>query len=147
MTISRSQLSVVYAIIGVLAFIGTWGQILEPLKQYGFFEGTVRFWTDLMVNESSRFIAIDIIFLVLAVVVWMILEARRLEIPGVWLYILAGLFIAISLFVPLFLIHRQRRLAILEGTSTAGTMTTGDLTGLLILSSAVLIYGALVFMH
>lgn len=147
MTLSRSQLCVLYAIIGALAFAGTWSQVLEPVRQLGFVEGTLRFWSDLMVNESSRFIAIDILFLGLAVFVWMILEARRLQLPGVWLYIAGSLLIGISLFVPLFLIHRERRQAALDGASQAGVVGVGDVVGFAILAAAALAYAAMVVMH
>ena len=133
MTISRKTLCAVYALIGVLAFVGTWGNVLGLAKQRGFLGATLAFWQDVWVNESSRFITVDILFLGLAVVVWMVLEARRLNIPGVWLYIVFGLFIAISLAVPLFLIHRERKLAVLEPGSSAGVMHKTDIVGVIFL--------------
>lgn len=49
MTLSRKALCVVYAVIGLVAFVGTWANILGPVRQYGFWEGTVRFRQDTLV--------------------------------------------------------------------------------------------------
>jgi uncharacterized protein DUF2834 len=134
MAVSRKALCVVYAVIGVVAFAGTWGNVLGLVAEEGFWAGTIRFWQDTLVNGSSRFITIDLLFLGLAVVVWMVLEARRLRIPGVWLYVVAGLLIAISLTVPLFMIQRERKLAALEPGAPGGALRTGDAAGLVLLA-------------
>ena len=134
MTISRRALCVVYALIGLVAFVGAWGNVLGEVQRYGFWEGTVRFWQDTFVNSSSRFITVDLLFLGLTVIVLMVLEARRLGIPGVWLYVVFGLLIAISLTVPLFMIHRERRLAALEPGAPAGAMGSADVVGLAVLA-------------
>jgi|SRR5690242_13030153 uncharacterized protein DUF2834 len=134
MAVSRKALCAVYAVIGVVAFAGTWGNVLGLVGEEGFWAGTIRFWQDTLVNASSRFITIDLLFLGLAIVVWMVLEARRLRIPGVWLYVVAGLLIAISLTVPLFMIQRERKLAALERGTPAGTLATADAVGLILLA-------------
>ena len=133
MIISRKTLCVLYALIGGLAFVSTWGNVLGLAKQRGFWNATLVFWQDVLVNESSRFITIDILFLGLAVIVWMVLESRRLKIPGVWLYVVFGLFIAISLAVPMFLIHRERKLAALEPNTPAGILHKADIVGVIFL--------------
>ena len=134
MTVSRKILCAIYALIGVVAFIGSWGNILSVVQQYGFWEGTVRFWQDTLVNESSRFITVDLLFLGLTVVVGMVLEARRVRIPGVWIYVVLGLLIAISLTVPLFMIQRERKLAALEPDSPAGSLGASDVVGIVLLA-------------
>jgi hypothetical protein len=134
MAVSRKALCAVYAVIGVVAFAGTWGNVLGLVGEEGFWAGTIRFWQDTLVNASSRFITIDLLFLGLAIVVWMVLEARRLRIPGVWLYVVAGLLIAISLTVPLFMIQRERKLAALEPGTPAGALATADALGLILLA-------------
>ncbi len=113
MTVSRKALCVIYGLIGLIAFVGTWGNMLGVLRGQGFWGGTIKFWQDVLVNEASRFLTVDILFLGLAIVLWMLLEARRLKIPSVWLYVIFGLFIAISLAVPLFIdLHREIKLAV-----------------------------------
>ena len=136
MTVSRKVLCVSYAAIGLLAAIGTWGNIPGLVSQNGFVGGTIRFWQDVLVNEASRFIAVDVLFLALAVIVWMVLEARRLRIPGVWFYIVFGLLIAISVAVPLFMIHREWKLGVADPGSSAGTLRLADLVGIVACGAA-----------
>lgn len=136
MTVSRKALCLSYGIIGLFAFIGAWGNILGLLKQRGFWGGTIKFWQDVLVNEASRFITIDLLFLGLAVALWMVLEARRLKIPGVWLYVIFGLFIAISLAVPLFMIHREIKLATKDTEAPGGTLRVLDATAIIVLGLA-----------
>jgi len=147
MVITRKALCIGYALIGALAFVGSWGNILGSLAEQGFFEGTLQFWTDVLVNGPNRFITVDILFLTLAVAVWMVLEARRLNMPGVWLYLVFGALVAISLAVPLFLIHRERRLAALDAESPAGQLHGYDLVGIAILATAVLAFTVLALMR
>jgi uncharacterized protein DUF2834 len=139
-TLSRKALSVVYALIGVVAFVATWANVLGAVQQYGFWEGTIRFWQDTLVNGSSRFITVDLLFLGLAIVVWMVLEARRVGIPGVWVYVVLGLLVAISLTVPMFMVHRELRLAALEPSSSAGTLRAADVVGIVAMGSICATY-------
>ena len=142
MTVSRKALCGTYALIGAVALVGSWGNILGVVGQLGFWDGTIRFWQDTLVNESSRFITVDLLFLGLTVVVWMVLEARRLKIPGVWIYVVAGLLVAISLTVPLFLIERERRLAVLEGDAPAGRLGFADAVAIGALGIVFVTYAA-----
>jgi len=64
-----------------------------------------------MVNPAAASLSIDLAFFGLAAVIWMVVEARRLQIPWVWAYVVLSFLIAISVTFPLFLIARQRRLA------------------------------------
>ena len=75
------MLCYVYGLIALVAFIGTWGNILVYLD-IGFIGATVLFWKETLVNPASRFITVDILFLGLAVIVWAVLEARKLGIRG-----------------------------------------------------------------
>jgi len=139
MRISRSALSIAYAAIGLVALIGTWGNNVAYLD-LGLVGATLHFWQETLVNPASRSITVDILFLGLAVIIWMLLEARRLSMRWTWLYILAGLFIAISAAFPAFLIHRERILAKREGSILAGNLSAADLAGLVILALAMLCY-------
>ena len=147
MTLSRQALCAVYALIGITALITTWANVLGAVQQHGFWEGTVRFWQDTLVNESSRFITIDLLFLGLTVIVWMVLEARRLAIPGVWIYVVAGLLIAISLTVPLFMIQRERTLARLQSGAPGGHLAAGDVAGLIALAAVSLAYAGIALLR
>ena len=106
MSVSRRVLCAAYGVIAVLALIGTWGNNL-PYLQSGF----AAFWQDTLANPASRSITVDIFFLTLVVFVWMVLEARRLAMRAVWLYLIFGMLVAISVTVPIFLINRERAMA------------------------------------
>src|SRR5262245_64267292 len=146
MTLSRKALCVVYGAIAAIAFIGTWGNIVAYLS-LGFLGANVQFWTDTLANPASRFITVDIFLFGYAVVVWMLLEARRLNMRGVWLYVVLGLLIAISVTVPVFLINRERALAGRETAPYSNTLGFGDVFGLIVLGIAFLAYTAITLMR
>ena len=146
MTLSRKMLCAIYGVIAVLALIGTWGQNIAYLDQ-GFVGANVSFWRDTLANPASRSITADIFFFGLAVFIWMVLEARRLGMRWVWLYMLFGLLIAISVTVPIFLVNRERALAATDRSSTAGTLHPLDVVGLVILSGGIILYAVIALQH
>ena len=146
MPISRKALCFVYGLIALLAFVGTWGNGL-PYLSLGVVGSNVAFWRDTLVNPASRFLTVDVFFLALAVFVWMLLEARRLGMRGVWLYLLFGLIVAISVTVPIFLINRERVLAPREPSSAAGSLSVLDIGGLVLVTTAILVYGAVALLR
>ena len=139
MTISRKLLCVVYALIGLVALVGCWANNIQYLDM-GILAANLHFWQETLANPASRSITIDILFLSLAAIVWMLLEARRLSMRGVWIYVLCGLFIAISAAFPAFLIHREQALATRDGSTSAGTLSAADIGGLIVLTVVMLGY-------
>ena len=139
MTISRKTLCVLYAFVGLIGLIGTWGNNIEYLDA-GILGANAIFWQETFANPASRSITVDILFLGFAAITWMLLEARRLSMPGVWIYVFLSLFLAIAAAFPFFLIHRERVLEKRDGSSIAGTLTAIDITGLAILGGAILVY-------
>ena len=134
MSLTRKAACFVYGLIGLLALAGTWGNNLKLLGGAGgFLDANLEFWKETLVNPASRSITVDIFFLSLAVALWMVLEARRLAMRGVWLYLVFGLLVAISLTVPVFMINRERALAAREAGQPAGHLAAGDVIGLLVL--------------
>jgi hypothetical protein len=100
----------IYALLAAAALVATWTQNLIFMAQPE--SGGVRgFVAAAFANPAAASIGFDILFLSLAVFVWMVLEARRLGIRFVWVYIALSFVIAVSVMVPVFLIARQRRLA------------------------------------
>ena len=139
MPLSRKALCLIYAVVALIAFVGTWGNNLAYLDQ-GLLQANVRFWLDTLANPASRSITIDIFFLGLAVFIWMLLEARRLGMRGVWWYLILGIGVAISVTVPVFLINRERVLAEREPSSSAGSLSRTDVVGLVSVTAAFLVY-------
>ena len=146
MSISRKALCVAYGVIALLAFVTTWANVLAYVG-LGVVGSNVAFWQDTLVNPASRFLTLDVFFLGLAVFVWMVLEARRLGMRGVWLYLLFGMLVAISVTVPIFLINRERALAAREPSSTAGALGAFDVIGLVLVTAAILVYAAIALMR
>jgi hypothetical protein len=139
MTISRKALCVFYALVALLALVGTWGNNIAYLDM-GIAAANLHFWQQTLVNPASRSITVDILLLGLAAITWMLLEARRLSMRGVWIYVLASVFIAISAAFPAFLIHRERALAACDGTASAGTLSVVELLALVVLGGVILAY-------
>jgi hypothetical protein len=109
MATSRKVLCAVYALIAVAALIATWSQTVAYLhgSPADFF---VNFWHDAKVTASARNITADILMFGLSASVLMVIEARKHGVRFVWLYILGGFFIAVSVTFPLFLIAREMRI-------------------------------------
>ena len=140
MTRSGKSLCILYAFIAALALVGTWGNVLEYLE-LGIVAANIHFWKETLANPASRFITVDVLFLALAVIVWMLREARRLKMRGVWLYVVGGFLVAISVAYPLFMIHRERVLGA-SPSDDAQSLGVGDKVGLAILSVMFVAYAA-----
>jgi hypothetical protein len=135
MSRSRQLLCAAYAAIAVLALIGTWSQNVAYLRPdegplRGFVMATARFWPATLATPASTSITVDLALFFLAAAVLMVIEARRLAIRWVWLYIALGLLVAISVTFPLFLIARERRLAALGSASDVAGLSRADLAAL-----------------
>ena len=142
MSVSRRVLCAAYGVIAVLAVIGTWGNNL-PYLQSGF----AAFWQDTLANPASRSITVDIFFLALVVFVWMVLEARRLAMRGVWLYLIFGMMVAISVTVPIFLINRERAMAAAKPLDAAGSLHAADVAGLAAVGLGAIAYAVLTLLQ
>jgi hypothetical protein len=139
---SRRHLCLIYAAIALLALAGTWHQNLSYFRPedgwlLGFGLATVRFWKDTFVTPAGISIVIDFGLLFVALSALMVIESRRLGVRLVWMYIVLGLAIAISVTFPLFLIARERRLAARGEASADLGLTAADVAGLLGLGAAM----------
>jgi uncharacterized protein DUF2834 len=100
----------VYGVIALGALVATWSQNIRFFlrEDNG---GLVGFLRDSYANPAAASITNDILFVLLAAIAFMVVEARRLGIRHVWGYVLVSFVIALSVALPLFLIARQLRLA------------------------------------
>lgn len=126
-----------YALVAVAALIATWGQNLEYVWATGEVSALNQFLPDLKANPASRSISVDIGLFLLAAAAFMVIEARRLGVRFVWLYILFGFLVAISVTFPLFMIARELRIAAQPERGGAWALTAGDAIGLAIVTAAV----------
>ncbi len=95
----------------ILCILGT----LLPLSQFApwIFENGIDvplFFQDLFLTKISGFFAMDVIVSAVVLFVFIFTEGRRLEIPNLWLPVVATLSVGVSLGLPLFLYMRQSRI-------------------------------------
>ena len=107
------NLCIAYGVIAVAALIGTWSQNLAffAMPDNGGVAGFIRMG---MANPAAASLTIDLAFVCLAAVIWMVVESRRLGVRFVWVYVVLSFVIAISVTFPLFLMARQMKLAARE---------------------------------
>jgi hypothetical protein len=104
-------------IYGVLAIVGvlvTWYFNLQFMAQTGSFDVSI-FVSEIYVNAASSSIGNDLAVAVLAFLVWLFAECRRLEMPYPWVYALLTFGVAFAFALPFFLFMRERRIALLDG--------------------------------
>ena len=136
MTRARRLLCYVYVFIAALALVATWRHNLAFMADaHG--GGFASFWHALFANHATTSITVDIGLFMLAAVIWMVLEARRVGVRFVWLYVLFAMTIAISVTFPLFLVARERRLAARGDTATEPEPTAADVAGLAVFGVAM----------
>ncbi len=99
-----------YALLSLVSLVATWSHNIAFMKEAGEVSA-LGFIRACFVNHASSSITIDIGLVSLAAFVFMGVEARRLGIRHVWVYMVLSLLIAVSVMFPLFLIARERRLA------------------------------------
>src|SRR5262245_39077322 len=110
---SSKALCAVYGTIAIAALIATWSQNSAYLDKSS---GFIDFWQATKINPASRSITVDIVLFGLAAAILMVIEARKHGVNYVWLYIIGGGAIAISVTFPLFLIARELRVGRTEPT-------------------------------
>jgi hypothetical protein len=136
MSRTSRMLCVFYALVALGALVATWSQNIAHFQAGRSFP--LQYLEDLTVNAAARSFSVDLGFLLLAGTGLMVAEARRLGVRFVWLYVLLGFAIAISVTFPLFLIAREMRLAKTETTASAVKFTASDVIGLVLVTAIVL---------
>ena len=106
---TRHLLIPVYAAISLGALVATWWHNVGYFTAGGTISG---FLTDGYANHVAASLINDLWFLIASAFVFMVVDARRTGVRHVWLYILLSFAIAISVAFPLYLIARERKLAI-----------------------------------
>lgn len=131
MSATRRNLCIFYGVVALVALVATWSQNLQPAH--------VSYLEDLKASPASRSFTVDIGFFLLAGVGLMVTEARRLKMGWtVWLYVILGFVVAISVTFPLFLIAREMRLAKAGPVDGGVKLTASDLIGLALTTAVAL---------
>ena len=111
---ASKALCAVYAVISIAALLATRSQNAAYFANPAGF--LLDFLNDSRVTPASRSLTVDIVLFFLAAGILMVVEARKHGVKFVWLYILGGFAIAISVTFPLFLIAREMRIGRTEET-------------------------------
>src|SRR5580698_6585623 len=91
----------VYLALCFLGLVLPYWQFLPWLFQHGL--NLPLFARELFVNRISAFFGMDVLVSAVALIVFMRIESRRLEIRNRWLPVVAVLLVGVSLGLPLFL--------------------------------------------
>lgn len=110
LTAGKKALCLFYGAVSLAALIATWSQNLAFLAQPDN-GGALGFIQQSMANPAAASLSYDLLFVCLAAFAFMLVEARRLGIRYVWVYIVLSMAVAISVMFPLYLIAREIRLA------------------------------------
>ena len=117
MTRTDKALCAVYAAFAAVALVGTQWTLVAFLRSD---QNDMGAMVDrLTANPVVGFVGIDLGVVALVAAVFMVVEGRRLRVPGWWVYVALGFLVAASVAFPLFLIARPRVLA-RERSLTAG---------------------------
>lgn len=129
---SRKVLCAVYALIALVALIATWSQNLA--YQSAAADLFSSFLRETRATPASRSITADILLFFLAAAIFMVIDGRKHGVRLIWAYIVGGIFIAISVTFPLFLIARELR----RNTVGAPHLATKDAVLLALLAVVLL---------
>jgi hypothetical protein len=138
MTAQQRLLIAFYALCAAAALYATFSQNIQLPTAAGPLAAYAAFVEGAKANPAARSLAVDIGFFFLAAAVFMAIEARRLGVRLVWLYILGGFLVAISVSFPLFMIARELRLGPANKPDTPWSLTASDLIGLGLVGAALL---------
>lgn len=98
-----------YALIAVFALIATTIPIVPYYRDgIGFLPNLT---ADLTLNPASRSVTADLAMLTFAVVIFMVIDARKHDVRFVWLYVIGAFVVAIAVWFPLYMIARELKLA------------------------------------
>lgn len=109
MTRTEKILCAVYAVLAVVALVGTQWTLAAFLRSE---DNDWSAMTDLLTaNPVAGFVGIDLGVVALAAAIFMGVEGRRLRLAWWWVYVALVFLVAVSVAFPLFLIARTRHLA------------------------------------
>ena len=107
-----------YLILAGAGALLPWLANLEFMQQHGAAFDLGLFVQLANANPAAASLSRDLAVAASAVTIWMVIEARRLNMKGLAWVLLSCVTVAFAFGCPLFLYLRERRLAELAGTST-----------------------------
>lgn len=104
---------------GVMCVLGTllpWGALVPWLMQYGL--DVALLWHMVLESPAAAFAWLDVVVSAIVLIVFIVMEGKRLQIRHLYLPILATCAVGVSLGLPLFLWMRECRLTAHDGQAT-----------------------------
>ncbi|MGI9084688.1 MAG: DUF2834 domain-containing protein [Aeromicrobium sp.] len=117
LTTKDKALCAAYGVLGLAALVGTQIALLRHFSTEG--NGPAEALADTVVNPAATFTVIDLLAVAVIGLVFIVVEARRLGMRFIWVYVVLAFAVAISVALPAFLIARQVHLAKSRSTQTA----------------------------
>ena len=102
------RLRLVYLALCLLGFALPYWKLVPWIIDHGL--NLTLLCQELFATRIGAFFGLDVVVSAIVLFVFVATEGRRLEMPRLWLPILATLLVGVSLGLPLFLYFRQRRL-------------------------------------
>ncbi|CAK6701492.1 DUF2834 domain-containing protein [Synechococcus sp. CBW1107] len=100
----------VYLALAVSGAIFPWLANAEFIRDYGQAFDLSQFIELANANPAARSLSRDLLIGATAVTIWIISEARRLKMRGLWIVLLGSVTLAFAFAAPFFLFMRERRL-------------------------------------
>ena len=109
----------VYLALALAGAILPWMATLAFIRTSGNAFDLAQFVALANANPAAQSLSRDLLIGATAITLWMVVEARRLQVRGLWLALLCCVTVAFACGAPLFLWMRERRLAELEAGGTS----------------------------
>lgn len=108
-----------YLALAVGGAVFPWLANADYIREYGQAFDLTQFIELANANPAARSLSRDLLIGASAITIWIIVEARRLKMRGLWIVLLSSVTIAFAFAAPFFLFLRERRLLeISRGAST-----------------------------
>ncbi len=96
-----------FALLAVLGAVIPWYYNLQFMSASG---GVIEFVAGGFANPAAASLSVDLLVGSTAVIIWMVAEARQLEMKHWWIYLALIPTVAFAFACPLFLLMRERKL-------------------------------------
>lgn len=106
MTKNWTPLAVIYLVLALLGFAGTWYYNIRTGLEGRDFIGEIT-----SAGPAVGSLSVDLLIVALAAGAFMVVEGRRIGMRLPWIYLILAGVIALAFALPLFLSQRERRLA------------------------------------
>ena len=112
---SVTPLMIFYGTFAALGAVVPWYFNLRHMRESGQRLTPQAWLAGGFINPLSGSITSDFLIGTIPVLVWMVVEARRLRMRHWWVYVVTTFLVAFAFACPLFLLMRERRLLTIQG--------------------------------